>query len=295
MNAAARRPPSRRGARPFSVWLEGLRVGARCLPLDPRFGLARLILPVSYWRYAEFRYVVGAIDCPAGARVLDLGSPKDLALFLARRRDYSVVTTDIVPATVERSQRAATALGIAGDGPGRVISEAQDGRKLGYPDSSFDAAYSVSVLEHIPDAGDTTTIQELVRVVKPGGLVVVTTPYAAEYRETMVRRSVYERNVSKPGESLFYERHYDRASLAGRLLEPAGAVTVDLELWGENTLRVERLLRRAGPIRTVLSPLEPLLGALFLRRTETSPDNSMAAFFTLQKPASSAPSRRKAL
>ncbi len=276
--STAATPPS------FSVWLEGVRVGARCLPVDPRIGLARLILPVSYWRYAEFRYVVGALDCAPGARVLDVGSPKDLALFLARRRQYAVVATDIMPDATARSQRAATAAGVAGDGPGRVVSDTQDARTLPYDDNSFDAAYSVSVLEHIPESGDTAAIEELVRVVRPGGAVVITTPYSTKYRETMVDHSVYERQAGAPGDPVFYERHYDHTSLAKRLIDPSGARLVDLQIWGEGPARIERALTRIGGLRTALSPLEPLLATLFLRRTEGNAENSMAVFFTLRKP-----------
>ena len=267
----------------FSVWLEGVRVGARCLPVDPRIGLARLILPVSYWRYAEFRYVIGALARASGARVLDVGSPKDLALFLARRQQYAVVATDIMPTTIARSQRAARAAGVAGEGPGRVISEVQDARTLPYEDNSFDAAYSVSVLEHIPESGDTAAIREITRVVRPGGLIVVTTPYSTGYRETMVQHSVYERKGGAPGDPVFYERHYDHASLTSRLIDPSGAQLVDLQLWGEGTLRIERALTRMGGLRTALSPLEPLLAAVCLRRTESNSENSMAVFFTLRK------------
>src|SRR2546422_10792066 len=98
---------------------------------------------------------------------------------------------------------------------GRVHSEVQDGRALTYADGSFDAAYSVSVLEHIPDSGDSAAIRELIRVVRPGGVVVVTVPYDRNYRETFVKGPVYER---KPigSEAIFYERHYDRETLADR-------------------------------------------------------------------------------
>jgi hypothetical protein len=83
--------------RDFSVWLAGLRVGARALRTEPTLALKRLILPVSYWRAAEFTYVARRLRLPSGARVFDLGSPKDLAAFLAERRGYDVLAADILP------------------------------------------------------------------------------------------------------------------------------------------------------------------------------------------------------
>src|SRR5258706_14203485 len=112
---------------------------------------------------------------------------------LARHRGYEVVATDILPEAIVLSRRYATAQGLDGEGPGRVHSELQDGRALTYPDGYFDAAYSVSVLEHIPDGGDSAAISELIRVTRPGGVVVVTVPYDRAYRETFVEGPVYER------------------------------------------------------------------------------------------------------
>src|SRR5439155_24561432 len=136
------------------------------------------------------------------------GSRKDLAGMLACRPGYELVATDILPEAVTLSQRYARAQGLEGQGPGRVHAEVQDGRALTYADASFDAAYSVSVLEHIPDRGDSEAIRELIRVVRPEGVVVVTVPFDRRYRETFVKGPVYER---KPigSEAVVYERHYD--------------------------------------------------------------------------------------
>lgn len=267
----------------FAVWGAGIATGLRTFPAEPRLGLKRAGLPVSYWRTAEFAYVWRQLDPGTAMRVLDVGSPKDLAAFLARRRRYEVVATDILPRAVMLSQRYARAQGIDGNGSGRVRSEVQDGRRLPYPDGSFDAAYSVSVLEHIPDDGDSQALRELVRVVRPGGLVVATVPFDSRYRETFVDRSVYERQ-QRGSEPVFYERHYDRDALESRLFGPSGAELIDLELWGEGAVRIERMLSRAGSLRTALSPLEPLLSLLFLKRVEPGGQgHAMAAFFTLRK------------
>jgi len=241
-------------------------------------------LPVSYWRSVEFAYVWRQLTQSAGARILDVGSPKDLAAMLARHRGYEVVATDILPDAILLSHRFAAAQGLEGQGPGRVYSELQDGRALTYPDSSFDAAYSISVLEHIPDGGDSAAIRELIRVVRPGGVVVVTVPYDRGYRETFAKGPVYERRPIG-SEAIFYERHYDRAALASRLLGSATAEVVDLSFWGEGAVRMEALLNRLGPLGLPLSPVQALLSSVLLRRVE--PDGSghpMAAFFTLRRP-----------
>ncbi len=267
---------------PLGVWRAGLGLGLAALWTEPLLGLKRLILPVSYWRAAEFAYVARQLQLPRGARVLDLGSPKDLALLLAAERGFEVVATDILPEAIELSRRYAAALGRCGSGPGSVLSEVQDGRRLTYPDGAFDAAFSVSVLEHIPDDGDLAAARELARVVRPGGLVVVTTPYARTFGETYVDRAVYER-PQVDGKPVFFERHYDDDALRRRLLSVPGTEVANLELWGEGAVRGERILTRLGRLRDALSPIEAFLSAAFLRRVENGNSTPMAAFFTLKK------------
>ncbi len=266
------------------MWLEGMRLGASIAPRAPKLGIRRLLLPVSYWRSVEFAYVWKRLVLRPGARILDLGSPKDLALFLARARGYEVVATDILPSAIALSDRYARAYGRNGDGPGLVSSQIQDGRSLTYEDASFDAAYSVSVLEHIPDDGDSLAIRELMRVVRPGGVIVVTTPFDLVHRDTYVKMRVYERDFdgTRP---VFFERHYDQETLERRLITPAGGRLADLEFWGEGRWRGEALLSRLGPLRTPLSPIEAPLASLLLRRMELdSPGgHPMAAFFTLER------------
>jgi SAM-dependent methyltransferase len=271
------------GSHALGIWAAGLEVGLRTFRKEPMLGLKRLALPVSYWRSVEFAYVWRQLEQPAGARILDLGSPKDLAAMLARHRGYHVVATDILPEAIALSRRYASAQGLEGDDPGRVRSEVQDGRALTYPDASFDAAYSVSVLEHIPDAGDSAAIRELIRVVRPGGLVVVTVPFDRRYRETFVDGAVYER--SQVGSApVFFERHYDRQTLAARLLKQDDADLVDLHFWGEGAIRTEAWLDRLGPLRVPLSPVEALLATALLREMEPEGrGHPMAASFTLRR------------
>lgn len=265
----------------MEVWMEGLRGAVTCLGADPILGLKRLVLPVSYWRTQEFAYVGRQLVLDEGAKVLDVGSPKDLAVWLATRCRFALESTDILDEEIEASRRYARARGVEGRGVGRVHAERQDGRALTFADQTFDAAYSVSVLEHIPGDGDREAIAELVRVVKIGGRIVVTVPYAEQYRESFLARRVYERDFSD-GQPVFYQRHYDERTLRDRLLSVPGTRVVDLQIWGEGQVRVEQMLDRVGALRTALSPLEPLLAMLSLRPAAAGVV-PMAAFFTLER------------
>jgi SAM-dependent methyltransferase len=54
-----------------------------------------------------------------------------------------------------------------------------DGKVIPFPDDSFDAVLCTEVLEHVPDHGP--FVREMHRVLKPGGLALVTLPWSARF------------------------------------------------------------------------------------------------------------------
>ncbi len=54
-----------------------------------------------------------------------------------------------------------------------------DGKTIPFADHSFDAVLCTEVMEHVPEAGP--FVSELHRVLKPGGLAVVTIPWSARF------------------------------------------------------------------------------------------------------------------
>jgi ubiquinone/menaquinone biosynthesis C-methylase UbiE len=54
-----------------------------------------------------------------------------------------------------------------------VAYQTYDGRRLPYPDASFDAAYTVCVMHHVPPEQWESLVREMRRVVRPGGITVV--------------------------------------------------------------------------------------------------------------------------
>ncbi len=265
------------------MWVEGIQLGVRTMRRSPWLGLQRLLLPVSYWRSVEFSFVFRNLAARRNDRILDVGSPKELAFFLARRRECSIVYTNILSSEVEVTEQYIRAQPGKVNQPPRIVTQIEDGRSLTFEDNSFDGAYSVSVIEHIPENGDSRAVSELFRVVKPGGRVVITVPFDRQYRETFVQRPVYERGVEQ-GARVFYQRHYDERSLNQRLVAHAGGRLNKLEIWGESSVRVEKLLERIGRLRLPLSPLEGLLAGVFLHQAnEKAGSHPMAAFLAFEK------------
>jgi SAM-dependent methyltransferase len=210
-----------------------------------REGLIRVGIPLDPSRYLELPWAERVLGAKAGERVLDLASPKLLAVALARDgRD--VVSVDALPLEVERWRRLAP----------DVTFEVADGRALPFEDASFDHAYSLSVVEHIPEPGDEQSLRELARVVAVGGRILLSVPYADSYREDWRDRPVY--GSDGEAERYFFERWYDRDRL-DRLVGSAPVQEVSREL-----VRMEpnwsRLYNRSFPWLLPLGPVFGLLG-----------------------------------
>jgi len=103
---------------------------------------------------------------------------------------------------------------MAGETSGRWVVAKADVTKLPFADRSFDIVVCSEVLEHIGD--NRAAVGELVRVLKPGGDLVVTVPrYGPERICWALSRAYHE----EPGGHI---RIYRKAELMG-LLEGAGA------------------------------------------------------------------------
>jgi 2-polyprenyl-3-methyl-5-hydroxy-6-metoxy-1,4-benzoquinol methylase len=70
--------------------------------------------------------------------------------------------------------------------PDRMVCEHQDMTALTYPDNYFDIVISTSVIEHLynqrENNGDTIAMKEMVRVCKPGGIILLSTDMAPTSR-----------------------------------------------------------------------------------------------------------------
>ncbi len=223
-----------------------------------REAVIRVVVPLDPSRYLELPETQLELAVQTGERVLDLASPKLLAVVLARG-GAEVVSVDQLESEID-SWRKLTA------GEPRLSLQVGDGRSLPFEDASFDHAYSVSVLEHIPEPGDEAALRELARVTKPGGRVVVTLPYAREYREDWRDAPVYAEQAA--GERHFFQRWYD----SGRL-DRFAAAAPQLELVSSATSRLQpnlnALYTRTFPL---LVPFGLAFGLLARRREDPDGD-----------------------
>jgi len=250
-----------------------------------RTALSYLIKPVNYWRTLEYEQTCVEADFAAGQKILDIGSPKLLALWLAETVGAEVWSTDIHPYFLEGSARACGARGIPIE---RLHLETQDGRKLTYADSSFDRVYSISVIEHILADGDSTCVKEIARVLRPGGRVVITVPFSPTSRDDHRRGNYYWAEAAAgdvvPG--AFYERRYSEDDVRRRLIDPSGLRLRALRYVGE-TAPLPAGCQLADFLPNLSGPVQPLLSRLF-HTTPTDDWRSLkkplCVVLTLEKP-----------
>jgi SAM-dependent methyltransferase len=129
---------------------------------------------------------------------------------------------------------------------GELAFEVADGAHLPFPDNTFDFWTSISVVEHIPGEGDSAVMREACRILKPGGIAVVTTEGGTNPHERWIPvggyfGKQYEEGVSEEGGARNREewermaragsfallREYDYERLKERLIDPSGMELVE--------------------------------------------------------------------
>lgn len=207
----------------LKIYLFGISIGIKSLIKGKIIiGLKRILLPISYWRQPVFTFILSGLNEILNEnkiRILDIGSPKLLALYFAAKHNVEIYATDIQDESIWTVWQVYFDCLNHQKLKGKYITEYQDGRKLSYQDQSFDFVYSISVLEHIPDDGDSVTMREISRVLKTRGIAIIEVPYSNKSYDTFVKKDVYERKYQD--KLVFYQRHYNDETIYDRLIKPS--------------------------------------------------------------------------
>ena len=99
----------------------------------------------------------------AGDRLLDLGCATGLFMEMAERGGWQAYGTDVKETLVQRNRKRF----------GNRV-KLQAGHRLDFEDGFFDVVTLFDVIEHLPDPVE--SLKEVARVLRPGGLVIISTP-----------------------------------------------------------------------------------------------------------------------
>jgi SAM-dependent methyltransferase len=111
-----------------------------------------------------------------GDRALDMGCGAGRHAFEMYRRGADVIAFDQDVDELSKVREMFAAMRAAGEVPEGADADVKEGDALALPfaDGEFDRVVAAEVLEHLP--ADTQAIEELARVLRPGGTMAVTVP-----------------------------------------------------------------------------------------------------------------------
>lgn len=127
--------------------------------------------PEPYKRFfygTRFDAVLGALEAQPGEEILDLGCGSGLYARTLVERGAKVTATEFAPTSLAQ---AMSNLGALAE---QVDFRLEDVQDLSLRDARFDKVLLTEVIEHVP--GPELAIAEAARVLRPGGLLVVSTP-----------------------------------------------------------------------------------------------------------------------
>jgi len=209
-------------------------------------GLNHLIAGLDYFRTLEYPLVVEQLNLEPGMRLLDVGSGRSLFPLLIASMGCEVWAIDI-DAYVLDLQKTAVKFKV------NLHVEVQDVQKMKYSEASFDRISAVSVLEHIPDGGDIAAFNEFSRILKAGGLVVVTVPFGAHEKER-------QKNETE------FQRVYNTQRISDRFTHPLFTLEKTLYFGEKEHHFIHRWYKLPSAMRLLLFWAQPFFSSLFLKR-----------------------------
>jgi len=118
---------------------------------------------------AAFAPIIEGADQTGSATVLDVGTgTARIPIEICQRSDRLRITAiDMSANMLQLAQRNVIEVGLTG----KIRLEQTDAKRIAWPDSSFDAVISNSIIHHIPRPIE--AMREMLRVLRPGGLLFV--------------------------------------------------------------------------------------------------------------------------
>lgn len=153
---------------------------------------------------------------PRGALLLEAGCGLGQWVTVLRERGYRAIGIDYVFEALRTATRHAGGSG--------VLARA-DVRELPFPDDTFDAITSLGVVEHFW-GGPAPLIEDMVRVLRPGGTIFLSVPYFNPLRKLCTWTTASRMPVSTVEPPSFYQFAFERREIL-EYLRAAGLTIVE--------------------------------------------------------------------
>jgi len=215
--------------------------------------------PMNYCRIMELPLTLELLELnDQDVSILDISSPKLLSLYLALNH-YDIIASDLEEYFVEDFQLFSKKLGI------ELKTQCFDATQIPYEDESFDRIFSISVFEHIPDDGDILAVKEVARVLRSGGVFVMTLPAYNIYLEEWLKGAgFYWRGKTKEDGSVFFQRRYTETEINQRFSNLG--LTVEEIIWIAEKPIQEPQLNETGRLDHNVYYIEELFGVKLIKK-----------------------------
>lgn len=170
---------------------------------------------------------------PPNGLVLEAGCGTGQWVLALRARGYHCMGTDYAVDSLRQANKIVAAPYFGGD-----ITQ------LGLASACFDAVISLGVVEH-RQSGPEPFLQEMTRVLKPGGKLLISVPYFNPLRLWRARHGAYQDDVTGLD---FYQQAFTREEFSS-ILEKTGYKILDVFTYGHRqSLRQEiDWVTKSGP------------------------------------------------
>ncbi|MHB8792447.1 MAG: class I SAM-dependent methyltransferase [Thermoleophilia bacterium] len=259
-------------------YLFGLKAGLASamknrLALGGKKTIGKITQPVNFYsRFPEYHYFLAALEPFIRGnngipKILDVGSPKLFGLYLAFTQKVELTMTDISSLNIDEYRIMWR--GLSDRAKGSVHFELQDIRGLSYDSGLFDAVFSMSVLEHVEgDGKDSEAVGEMLRVLRPGGLLVFSVPVGERHQDQLRPTTGFDHQGAARAQDEFFQRVYSRATAEKMLLTPlSGEAVVQsyVTVARKPTSLLKKYLKLGQGLRGFLGFLNPFLSVSYNR------------------------------
>lgn len=115
--------------------------------------------PISPWKLEERQRFLDLLRQEQKTTLLEIGAGTGRDSLFFQEQGLQVTCTDLSPAMVEHCRQKG------------LNAQVMDFRHLSFPAERFDAVYALNCLLHVPNSDLPTVLQQIQRVLKPGGLM----------------------------------------------------------------------------------------------------------------------------
>lgn len=142
---------------------------------------------------------------PASIRILDFGCGTGAMTRFFATRGFRVEALDISKSIIDQNRTM---------NPEITFHLVEPEKRTHFADEAFDAVFCSEVIEHIYDVG--TVFGEFGRILRPGGLLILTTPYHARLKNVVTALVAFERHYDPTWQHIRFWTRKSLTSVAGK-------------------------------------------------------------------------------